>query len=345
MNKKEINKLNFILTIVILIILIIIAYFLTKPLLPSIIMAIILAYICHPIYKKALKILKNKSLTSFIICILFILIFGFVLWFGTKALSDQALEFYRNVRDYNLIEKISDFLTSSIVKNPEMAGYIASTIKIGLLSMGRKIQEIAVGFISNIFWFFLQLFVTFFLMFYFLRDGDKIAEEIYNLLPFKEEIKRRIKIRTSEVTKGVLYGRVLIGIIQGITAGIGYYIFGIKHPLLFTVLSILFAILPFVGAWLVWIPLSINFIIIAGWQLGILHLLYHLIITNQIDNIISPYIVGRTAKIHGGIALVGMVGGMISFGLIGLIVGPLILEYLFIAIDIYRKYYLKQNVS
>lgn len=338
--KKE--NLTFILTLIIFLILLIVSYILIKPLIPSIVTSIILSYICYPLYKYGLKIFKNKNLTAFIICIIFIILLALILWFGARALSDQALEFYKNVRDYNFVEKISNFLTKSLIKDEELAGDIASTIKNGLLNAGKKIRESATKFISNIFWFFLQLFITFFLMFYFLRDGENIYKSIYNSLPFNEQIKERIKRRTYEVTKGIIQGRVIIGIIQGITAGIGYYIFGIKQPILFTVLSILFAILPFVGAWLVWIPLSINFIIVAGWQLGILHLLYHLIITNQIDNLLSPYIVGKTAKIHSGIALVGMIGGMISFGIIGLIIGPLILEYLFIIIDIYREYYKKK---
>lgn len=335
--KKE--NLVFIFGLIIFIILCIISYIIIRPLLTSIILGILLAYLCYPIYKYSLKILKNKNLTAFLICILFIFLLGLSLWLGTKALSEQALEFYRNVREYNLIEKISDFLTSSIIKDEEIAGYIGSTIKSGLLTAGRTIGESAKKFISNIILFFVQLFVTFFMMFYFLRDGEKIYKNIYDLLPFKENIKERIKNRTYEITKGVIYGRIIVGVIQGIVAGIGYYIFGIKQPILFTTLSIFFAILPFVGSWLVWIPLSINFIIVSGWQLGVLHLLYHLIITNNIDNIISPYIVGKTAKIHGGIALVGMIGGMMAFGLIGLVIGPLVLEYFFIFVDIYKEYY------
>jgi len=327
-----------IVALIVFLVLVIISYFILKPLIIPIISGIILAYLLFPIYKFSLKGLKSKNLTAFIICLLFLAILGISLWLGARALSDQAFEFYKNVKEYDIVGKVSDFLSRSIIKDEELANQVASTIKIGLLKAGRGITEAASNFVSNIFIFFLQLFVAFFIMFYFLRDGEKIYRNIYSLLPFKENIRRRFEKRTKEVTRAVIYGRFLIGIIQGLTAGIGFYVFGVKQPLLFTVLSIFFSILPFLGAWLVWIPVSINFIFAAGWQLGILHFLYHLIITNQIDNVVSPYIVGRSAKMNNATALVGMVGGVLSFGAVGLIIGPLVLEYLFIFIDIYKKY-------
>jgi predicted PurR-regulated permease PerM len=336
MEKKE-KKIAFYSFVFLLIIFLILAIIIIRPLFVSILAGIILAYLFYPFYNFLLKYLKNKSLTAFLVCIIFILVLGLGLWFGAKALSDQAYEFYKNVREYNLVEKVSDLLTKSIIKNEEFANYIGSQIKVGLLGVGRGILAKANEFIANILAFLIQLFVTFFTMFYFLRDGEKIYKEIEEILPFEEKVKQKIRKRTQEVTKGVVYGRVVVGIIQGLVAGVGYYVFGIKHPLLFTVLSIFFAILPFVGAWLVWIPVGINFIFSAGWQIGILHFLYQLIITNQVDNVISPYIVGKTTRMNNVVVLIGMIGGIATFGIVGLIVGPLIFEYLFILLEIYKE--------
>jgi len=186
--------------------------------------------------------------------------------------------------------------------------------------------------------FMLQLFVTFFVMFYFLRDGEVIYKSVYELLPFEEKIKKIFEKRTEEITKGVIYGRLILGLIQGITAGIGFYIFGVRQPILFTFLAIFFAIIPFIGAWIVWIPVGVNLFIIAGWKIGLMHILYQLIITSQIDNLLTPWIVGKTARMHNLIVLIGMVGGIMAFGIIGLFIGPLILEYMFLFIDIYKDY-------
>ncbi len=341
MEKGE-KKLAFYSFIFLLIIFLVLAILVIRFIFISVLAGIILAYLLFPVYNFLLKYLKNKNLTAFLVCIIFILVIGLGLWFGAKALSDQAYQFYKNVKEYNLVEKISDFLTSSIIKNEEFANYIGSQIKVSLLGIGKGILAKANEFITNILSFLIQLFVAFFTMFYFLRDGDKIYKEIESLLPFEEKIKQKIKKRTQEVTKGVIYGRFVVGIIQGLVAGIGYYVFGVKQPLLFTVLSIFFAILPFVGAWLVWIPVGINFIFYAGWQIGILHFLYHLIITNQIDNVISPYIVGKTARMNNVVVLIGMVGGVAAFGIVGLIVGPLIFEYLFILLEVYKEYLSKK---
>jgi len=335
--EKE-KKMAFYSFIFLLLLFLALAILVVKFVFTSVIVGMVLAYLLFPIYNFLLKYLKNKNFTAFLVCIIFILVLGSGLWFGAKALSDQAYEFYKNIREYDIVGKVSDFLTKSIIKNEEFANYIGSQIKVSLLGVGKGIITKANEFISNILSFLVQLFVTFFTMFYFLRDGDKIYKKFEEILPFEEKIKQKIEKRTKEITKGVIYGRIIIGIIQGLVAGIGYYIFGIKQPLLFTVLSIFFSILPFVGAWLVWIPVGINFIFAAGWQIGILHFLYQLIITNQIDNVISPYIVGKTAKINNVVVLIGMIGGIAAFGFVGLVIGPLILEYLFILLEMYKEY-------
>jgi len=173
-------------------------------------------------------------------------------------------------------------------------------------------------------------------MFYFLKDGDKIMNYFKELLPFKEEVKNKFITRFKEITTGVIYGSIVVGIVQGIIAGIGYYLFGIEGTFVLTLISIFLSILP-IGSWPVWIPLVLNLMYNgeSGRAIGLAF--YGFFIISYVDNILKPYIVGNKIKLSPIIAVLGMLGGAMLFGFIGLFIGPIILSYLILFLDFYRS--------
>jgi predicted PurR-regulated permease PerM len=198
--------------------------------------------------------------------------------------------------------------------------------------------------ISDIPGLFLQFFVLFFVMFFFLRDADIIMDYLKNLLPFKENVKEKFFIRFRSITNGVIYGVVLIGIIQGISTGIGLLIFGIPQTFLLTLVATIAAVLPFLGAWIVWIPVAITMIIQGNITNGLILLAYGIIVVSFIDNLLRPYIIGKKTEVNFVVVLLGMLGGIEIFGLIGFIIGPLIIDYLVIFIEFYRTQQLKDMI-
>jgi predicted PurR-regulated permease PerM len=103
------------------------------------------------------------------------------------------------------------------------------------------------------------------------------------------------------------------------------------------------AILPIVGPTLIWLPASVYLIITGSYIQGILLLAYGFLIISTVDNIIKPYLIGTKSKVHPVIILVGLIGGLKLFGLIGIIAGPLILSFLVVSINIYRKNVIKNK--
>jgi predicted PurR-regulated permease PerM len=156
------------------------------------------------------------------------------------------------------------------------------------------------------------------------------------LSPFSAKTEKIFIERFSNITKAVIYGMFIVGIIQGIVTGIGLYIFKAPQPLLLTMFATLFGIIPIVGPGLVWIPVSIGMIISGKVANGIGLALYGFLIINWIDPLIRPYFVKKRAGMPHIIALVGMLGGGYLFGIIGFVLGPLILGYLSLFLDFYR---------
>ena len=163
-----------------------------------------------------------------------------------------------------------------------------------------------------------------------------MVDYIKSLLPFPKDVEKKLFQYSEGITSSVLYGQVVIGIIQGIIAGIGFFIFQVPNPLFLTLLAILAGVLPIIGTALIWLPVAI-YLFIAGNTFSTIGVLFFGVISSTVDNIIRPMIVSRKTSIHSSIVLIGMIGGIFMFGIMGLILGPLILSYLLIIIELYRK--------
>ena len=126
-----------------------------------------------------------------------------------------------------------------------------------------------------------------------------------------------------------------MGLFQGILTGFGFYLLGIPNALFLGVLATIVGVLPFVGPALIWIPVTI-FAFINGeyWVafgvlfIGVLNLIF--------ENSLKPMIIAKRANVHPVIILLGMIGGIFFFGFAGFIIGPLVLSYLLIILEIYR---------
>ena len=332
------KKIQIIVSVVLFALFFVFALLIVKPIATAFIAGILLAVATYPAYKFLLRYLKYKNLTAFLICAALLVIIGVGTWYGAKQMASQATSFYKEIRKYDVPEKIANFITGSVLPTApeELADAIETKIKNSVKSFSNALANSVEKFFANIVMFIIQLFVAFFVMFYFLRDGDKIYQGVYDIIPFDEKTKKMFERRSEEVTKGVIVGRIILGLIQGIVCGIGFWIFGVKQPILFGVLATFFAMIPFIGPWFVWIPVGINLFIISGVKVGILHMLFQFIVTSNVDNLLSPLIVGKTARMHNLNVLIGMVGGLLAFGIIGLFIGPLIIEYVFLFLEIFK---------
>jgi predicted PurR-regulated permease PerM len=182
-----------------------------------------------------------------------------------------------------------------------------------------------------------QIVVLFFVFFFTLRDEDKIVVFLKEMSPFNEETEKRFIKQFNDVTKSVIYGMVIVGTIQGIAAGIGFYAFGVSQALFLTIIAILFGILPILGPFMLWLPIGIGMVISGKIAIATGFILYNILTTLIINFFISPKIIEKRSGMPQVIAIIGMLGGSYLFGIIGLIAGPLILGYLLIFLEFFRN--------
>ncbi len=332
--EKDVKK---ILAITIFLALIVLTFFLIKPFIGAILFAAVFAYMLHPIHKRLVKLIKKPNLSAGIITFVFIAAVAVMLWFIAQIAIKEAFNLYLSIQKIDIFNIINNLLSRIFIDAPELSRQLTISIQQTATEAINSFMNSAGTVITDAPKLFLQIFVTFFVTFYFLRDGKKIIKNLYSLFPFEKKIKDRFLKRSADIANATIFGQIIIGIIQGITAGISFYLFGAPSPLFFTVLAVFLSILPFVGAWLVWIPVGLMMIASGDVVNGILLMVYGLIIVGLIDDVIRPHIVGKKGKINPAIALVGMLGGLALIGPVGLVVGPIIIEYILIFIQIYKK--------
>jgi Predicted permease len=180
-----------------------------------------------------------------------------------------------------------------------------------------------------------NLFLTFFAMFYFFRDGDKLIQRLKYLSPLADKYKEELFIRFISVSRATIKGTVVVGLIKGFIGGLTFWIFGISSPILWGVVMAILSIIPMLGAWLVMYPAAVILLLLGHiWQ-GIALFLISTLIISSVDNILQPRLVGRSTGLHDLLIFFSTLGGISMFGVMGFIVGPIIAALFISILDVY----------
>lgn len=187
----------------------------------------------------------------------------------------------------------------------------------------------------------LNLVLLLFFLYYMLYHGNAIERSLMRLIPLKPSNTNMLASETKRIVKANALGIPLISIIQGLTATLGYFIFGVDDFALWGFLTGVFAFFPVVGTMVVWIPLVI-YMFTTGSTLNATGLLiYSVVITGNIDYVARITIMKRMGDVHPVITVLGVIIGLGLFGFIGLVFGPLLVSYIIVLSKIYMNEFTK----
>jgi predicted PurR-regulated permease PerM len=185
----------------------------------------------------------------------------------------------------------------------------------------------------------LNLVIAFFGLYYMLRSGASMWLATRRLIPFSTATAEALKERFFSVTEATLLGTVLVALIQGTLVGTAFRIVGLSNPLFWGTVTAFASILPVLGSALVWLPATLVLVAQARYGSAVVMVLIGAGIASNIDNLIRPIVYRRVSNIHPMITLVGAFAGVKYFGLLGLLLGPLSIAYLFELLGFYRTEY------
>ncbi|HTR02730.1 MAG TPA: AI-2E family transporter [Thermoanaerobaculia bacterium] len=172
---------------------------------------------------------------------------------------------------------------------------------------------------------FANVALTLFVLFFFFREGDALAAKLIRLIPFDADRKRRLNDHLQAVTRAVVFSTVVTAIIQGVLLGIGFWVTGVPSPLVFGVLAGVASFVPLVGTGLVWVP-AVLYLWVQGvaWKTVFL-LVWSAVVVGSADNVLRPLLASGKSRVGTLTVFFGVLGGLATFGFIGLFLGPVIL--------------------
>jgi len=298
----------------------------------------------YPAYEYVHKKINSPRIASLLMCLLILIILIIPSIFLVKSLVNQsytAFNLIKNNLSGELFVNCQNSLClhlQSLLQEPLINAQIqnvAGSISSGVIEKGSQLLLAIPHFIIN-------LFVMFFTLYYFLKDGEMFIAKIQTYLSLQKKEYAQILNRLKDVVHGVVFGYLLIALLQGALGALGFFLFGINSPLFWGLVMALLALIPVLGTGIIWVPASLyllfsgifsdsNALILQG--IGLF--LYGLIIVSGLDNILRPKLISSKAKVHSVIVMVGIFGGLLLLGPLGVFIGPLILSFTAILVDIY----------
>jgi predicted PurR-regulated permease PerM len=176
-----------------------------------------------------------------------------------------------------------------------------------------------------------------FTMFYMFRDGDRIRVAVYDILPLERVQVHDIIARTKEVIAATIYGVLLIAMIQGTLGTFIFWVLGLPSPLLWGVVMFVLCMIPMAGAFLVWVPAAIYLALTGAYVMAGILVVWGVLVIGGIDNLLSPRLVGKRARLHELLIFFGVLGGLRVFGILGVVLGPVIVAVTLALIEMVRQ--------
>ena len=309
------------------------------------------AALLGPIYDRLTKALRGRrTVSAAIMVVATVLVILIPLLTYAALLKNQAVGFYDFIRPrleptsmarlwneelparYPWMGSLKERLRSAGLDQERLLEIVSPALNQIAGGANQVVQRAVTGLTSAVLYLVLFLLTLFFI----LRDGEMLAKTLREIAPVSSSQAEEIFDRLTRTVKAVLYSMVVVPVAQGLLAMIGFKLFGLPSPIFWGTMLIFAAVIPGIGSPLVWLPAAIYLLTTAPLWQGIGMLLFGTLIISTSDNIIKPILLQETANIHPLLAFFSILGGILSFGVIGFLLGPVILSLMLSAIRIYR---------
>jgi len=341
--------------IILLIVVTAVTFLVVKPFIKTILASMVIAFIFYPVYKWLHKRLNSKNLCALIVSLFIVLLISTPFLFLLQSSASEARYVYIRAKQKILTGELIDVncygreeaplckLNAAIqgfVSDPNIRFYLQDIVGKMTSYVIEKTSSIIISLPGMI----LQILVTFFIIFYLLKDGPEMVKRCKGLLPIKKKHQHHIYVKLKDTAHAVVYGSIVIALAQGALGALGFWMFGIKSFMFWGLIMAIFALVPFVGTAIIWIPAGLLLMATGSTQgtpnifwNGIGLLIYGTLVISSIDNILKPKLIGDRAGMHPVLVLLGVLGGLTVFGFAGFLIGPLVLAVFKSFIDIYER--------
>jgi len=260
------------------------------------------------------------------------------------TIASQALNFYQWVAPRLTSGELAEWAKLHLhTQMPWLAnlqeiseGRVADFVAGALTRLASAANNLMQGAVTGLTAAAFELALLLIMLFFFLRDGQQFRAQIRRVSPLSRAQADELMDQIARTMQGAITSLLLVPLVQGAFATLGYWVLGVPNALLWGGLTTLVAFIPLIGTPLVWAPICV-YLFINGqiWQ-GVVLAIYGAVAISSIDNVLRPWIMQGATNIHPLWSFLAILGGLIAFGAMGLLIGPLILSLGVSALHIYE---------
>ena len=309
-------------------------YLLAAPFLKPIAFSFLLAIMFYPVHARMLRWIPNRNVAAFLSTSVVIFFISLAAVLLGRAIVSGLVDIYQSLANpqsgkerlgiyiVSLVERavgsVNRYFPSSV---SDLRGAISSQAE----KMISSLIAMTAGVLGTVTSLLVNASISFFILFFFLRDGRSMLRRAAVIVPLRRGQVIRLYVCVKDTLNAILYGTLAIAVIQGGLTAIAFSFLGISSPVLWGVVTSLCALLPVIGTAFVFLPAMgmlvynghwIKSLILLGWALAIVH---------PVDNLLRPYLIGGRTKLSTLYVFFALLGGLKAFGSLGLFIGPLIL--------------------
>lgn len=309
------------------------------PFIAALALSAIIVVICYPLYEFFRKYLsrQNRSIAALLTTIVVFCVVVTPIFLISSLLVNEFLSFYRSI-DASAQLPIDALLSGVEMKlQTYIPGFdfnLSDQIKQSIQWFTKNLGSIFAGTLSVVFTFLIAMLGSFYLF----RDGKRLVEWIVSVSPLKDSEDHAILDRIARSVRSVATGTVLVSIIQGIVAAVGFSIFGIERAILWGSIGALGGLLPGIGTTGIMLP-AVGYLFFMGETGAAIGLMiWGATAIVVVDNFIGPQLMSRGNNLHPFVVLLSVLGGVSLFGPIGFILGPVFISLFMVLLELYGVY-------
>lgn len=315
------------------------AYIIFSPFLTAIFLAFVLAIAFSPLHDWIGRRIRGANSAALITTtvIMFVILVPFIL-ISVKVISEAA-SFYssRSQQWYSSFNAMPDALERAAQRTGIPLEQLKSGLAVRAQQFGAWLVDLARsaarGMVQQLF----TALLTFLVLFFFLRDREEFRRGIFGILPLPPARVLELTSTVHECIISNIYGMFAVGLLQGILTAIGFWVTGLRAPLLWGVIAMVFSFVPLVGPSLVWLPGSFVLAIQGNWVQAIGLFFWGVVVINAADYVVRPRVAGGRVDTNRLLILLSFLGGVKAFGVIGIFVGPVVLALIIALLRILRE--------
>jgi predicted PurR-regulated permease PerM len=313
-------------------------YRLTLPFLPALSWALALAVVGQPLHRWLARRVAHTNLAAGLAVLVVALVIVVPVALVLRQVAVEATASMERLRD-----EAASGRWSANLANPQGLAPVVNWFE-GHFNLAAEVERTTLAVVAELaalvtgsVWVGTQMLITLFVLFYFFRDRERVLELVRQLVPLSEAETDEVFARVADTIRATVAGTLFVAAIQGFLGGLMFWWLGLPAPALWGVVMALLALVPYLGAFVVWAPAALWLALEGHWGKALLLTIWGTIAIGLIDNLLYPILVGSRLRLHTLPVFIAILGGVALFGAAGAILGPVVLAITEALIHVWQR--------